>query len=244
MNVRFLHAGDTALVVEFGDRIDHVLSDRVLRLRASIRASRTPGIIETVPTFRSLLVLYDPLTIGTEHLITSIEALLDEGARQARSGKLWRLPACYDLSHAPDLPEVAERTGLSPEEIVRVHSETDFYVYMMGFAPGHPYMGDLPDSLALPRRKDPRVKVPTGSIAISGNLSVIYPIESPGGWHLIGASPIRLFDSDAAQPSLLSPGDKVRFSRIGAVEFSEIRAAVEAGNYSVPFEAPVHDAVS
>jgi allophanate hydrolase subunit 1 len=105
-------------------------------------------------------------------------------------------------------------------------------------------MGDLPDSLALPRRKDPRVKVPAGSIAISGNLSVIYPMESPGGWHLIGATPVRLFDAAASQPSLLSAGDKVRFCRISAAEFNEIRAAVEAGNYLVPFEAPVHDAVS
>ncbi len=242
MSVRFLHSGDRALVVEFGDRIDHALSDRVLRLRASIRASNIPGVVETVPTFRSLLVLYDPLQIGSASLITSIEALLDQGARQARSARLWRIPACYDVSHAPDLPEVAERTGQSPEEIVRAHSETSFHVYMMGFVPGHPYMGDLPDSLALPRRKDPRMKVPAGSIAISGNLSVIYPIESPGGWHLIGASPVRLFDSAVAQPSLLSPGDKVRFCRISAVEFNEIRAAVETGNYSVPFEAPVHDA--
>jgi inhibitor of KinA len=244
MNVRFLHAGDRALVVEFGDRIDHALSDRVLCLRASIRASDIPGIVETVPTFRSLLVLYDPLQIGSASLITSIEALLGQGERQARSARLWRIPACYDISHAPDLPEVAQRTGRSPEEIVRVHSETCFHVYMMGFAPGHPYMGDLPDWLALPRRKDPRVKVPAGSIAIAGNLSVIYPIESPGGWHLIGASPVRLFDSAAEQPSLLSPGDKVRFSSISAVEFRQIRAAVEKGTYSVPFEDPVHDAVS
>lgn len=229
--------------MEFGDRVDHALSDRVLRLRASILASDIPGVVETVPTFRSLLVLYDPLQTGSASLITSIEALLHQGACQVRSASLWRIPACYDLSHAPDLLEVAETTGQSLDEIVRVHSETYFHVYMIGFAPGHPYMGDLPNWLALPRRKSPRVKVPAGSIAISGNLSVIYPIQSPGGWHLIGATPVRLFDSLAAQPCLLCPGDKVQFCRISSVEFNEIRSAVEIGNYSVPSETIAPDAV-
>lgn len=238
MNVRFLHSGDTALVVEFGDRVDPELSDRVLRLGASVLASNTPGVIETVPTFRSLMVLYDPLTTDSASLISKIAKLLDEGGRQTRPAKLWRIPACYELSHAPDLPEVAERTGQSAEEIVRLHADTCFHVYMIGFVPGHPYMGDLPNWLALPRRVDPRVKVPAGSIAISGNMSVIYPMESPGGWHLIGATPIRLFDPRAAQPSLLSPGDKVRFEPVTATEFNAIRTAVEAGSYRVPYETP------
>jgi KipI family sensor histidine kinase inhibitor len=238
MSVRFLHCGDRALAVEFGDRIDRALSDRVLRLRDSIQASSIPGVVETVPTFRSLLVLYDPLITESANLITAIEAVRDQGAAPPRTARLWRIPACYDVSHAADLLEVAERTGQSPSEIIRTHAETEFHVYMVGFAPGHPYMGDLPDSLALPRRKDPRVKVPVGSIAISGNLSVIYPVESPGGWHLIGATPVRLFDAAATQPSLLTPGDKVRFNPISAAEFEEIRAAAAVGRYTIPHEVP------
>src|SRR5206468_673785 len=116
--------------------------------------------------------------------------------------------------------------------------DTRFHVYMIGFVPGHPYMGDLPEWISLPRRVDPRVRVPAGSIAISGTLSVIYPIESPGGWHLIGATPVRLFDPGAARPSVLRPGDKVKFDPITASEFSAIRAAVEVGKYSVPCELP------
>ena len=108
---------------------------------------------------------------------------------------------------------------------------------MIGFVPGHPYMGDLPASLALPRRVDPRVRVPAGSIAIAANLSVIYPVESPGGWHLIGATPVRLFDPGAVQPSLLSPGDKVKFDPVTATQFNTIREAVNAGDYEVPSEA-------
>jgi inhibitor of KinA len=236
MNVRFLHSGDTGLVVEFGDRVDRHLSDQVLRLSALVKASNVPGIIETVPTFRSLLVLYDPLTLETDSLIKTIQTLLHQERGQARATRLWRIPACYDLSHAPDLPEVAERTGHSADEIVRTHAETMFHVYMIGFVPGHPYMGDLPEWLALPRRVDPRVKVPAGSIAIARGLSVIYPVESPGGWHLIGATPVRLFDPEAAQPSLLSPGDKVKFDAVTPEEFRAIQATVEAGTFEAPFE--------
>jgi inhibitor of KinA len=237
MKVRFLHSGDTALVVEFGDRVERELSDRVLRLSALIRASNTTGVIETVPTFRSLMVLYEPLAIESANLVSKIEKLLDESGRQTKPGKLWRIPACYELRYAPDLPEVAQRTGHSAQEIVELHAGVSFHVYMIGFVPGHPYMGDLPNWLALPRRTSPRVRVPAGSIAISGQLSVIYPVENPGGWHLIGATPVPLFDPRAAQPSLLSPGDKVRFDPITANEFNTIRTAVEAGSYSVPSEA-------
>jgi KipI family sensor histidine kinase inhibitor len=243
MNVRFLHSGDTALVVEFGDRVDPGLSDRVLRLSGAVRRSRTPGIIETVPTFRSLFVLYDPLMIDSANLISNIEKLLDESQRELTPAKLWRIPACYELSYAPDLPEIADRTGRSPEEIIHLHSTTRFHVYMIGFLPGHPYMGDLPDMLALPRRVDPRVRVPAGSIAIANKLSVIYPVESPGGWHLIGATPVRLFNPEAERPSLLSPGDKVQFDRVSPADFSFIRTAVENGQYQVRCEMLVPDAV-
>jgi inhibitor of KinA len=236
MNVRFLHSGDTALVAEFGDAIDRELSDRVLRLSAVIRASIIPGVIETVPTFRSLLVLYNPLAIDTSSLILKIEKLLNEDRGEATLAKLWQIPACYESTYAPDLPDVAARTGRSPEEIIHLYGENTFHVYMIGFLPGLPYMGDLPDWLALPRRADPRVKVPAGSIAISGSLSVIYPVESPGGWHLIGATPVRLFDPQAARPSLLRPGDKVKFSPVTGREFQTIRTAVEARTYEIPCE--------
>ncbi|MGZ5226945.1 MAG: 5-oxoprolinase subunit PxpB, partial [Burkholderiales bacterium] len=237
MNVRFLISGDTALVVEFGDRIDRALNDRVLRLSALLRTSGTPGIVETVPTYRSLMVLYDPLITDSENLIATIRKFLDHDDGAAATGsKLWRIPACYASSHAPDLTEVAQRTGLAVQDVIRRHVETCFHVYMIGFVPGFPYMGDLPEPLVLPRRTDPRVKVPAGSIAIATNMTAIYPVESPGGWHLIGTTPIRLFDMHAAQPALLSPGDKVRFESITAAEFDEIRAAVAADAYQLACE--------
>ena len=236
MNVRFLPAGDTALVVEFGDRIDRDLSNRVLGLSALVRASNIAGVIETVPTFRSLMVHYDPLATDSASLIAALEKLLDSNRSATKQVKLWRIPACYAISHAPDLLDVARRTGLSAAEVVRRHGDTRYHIYMIGFVPGFPYMGDLPESLVLPRRADPRVRVPPGSIAIAANLTAIYPLESPGGWHLIGATPIRLFDPRRSRPALLSAGDAVRFEPISVREFDAIRAAVAADTYQVPCE--------
>lgn len=236
MHVRFLLAGDTALVIEFGDRVERELSDRVLHLSARVRAANLTGVIATVPTYRSLMVHYDPLTTDSANLTASIQALVDQPGAEQLQARLWRIPACYAPSHAPDLEEVAQRTSLKPEDVVRLHGETRFHVYMVGFAPGFPYMGDLPEALALPRRKDPRVKVPAGSIAIAVGQTAIYPVESPGGWHLIGATPLRLFDARAPQPALLSPGDKVQFDPISVTEFDSIASAVADGSYRVACE--------
>jgi len=235
-NARYLVAGDTAVVVEFGDSIQRDLNDRVLRLSALVRASHVQGVVETVPTYRSLLVHYDPFATDSASLITAIRKLLNESGSVSKEAKLWRIPACYATSHAPDLGEVSQRTGLDTEEIVRLHVNTCFHVYMTGFVPGFPYMGDLPRALMLPRRHDPRVKVPAGSIAIAAGMTAIYPVESPGGWHLIGATPLRLFDVRRPRPALLSPGDKVRFEPISADEFDSIRAAVTADAYDVACE--------
>ena len=227
MKVRFLSAGDRALVVEFGDHADRVLSEGILGLDAVIRANPPGGLVETVPTFRSLMVYYDPLVTGRAELEVAITALLDRGGCGHPGARMWRIPACYEGEHAPDLPEVARLTRLTPCEVVALHTGSRFHVYMLGFLPGFPYMGDLPEPLALPRRADPRVRVPAGSISIATSLTAIYPYESPGGWHLIGATPIRLFDPDRARPALLAPGDAVVFDPIDAASFASIRRAVE-----------------
>lgn len=236
MGVRFLDAGDTAVVVEFGDIIDRALSDRVLRLGVRVREQRVPGVIEAVPTFRSLMVHYDPLSTDNASLVSHLKTLLDDEAGRTTQAKLWRIPACYEAQHAPDLLDVAQRTGLDPRDVVRLHSEMRFHVYMIGFVPGYPYMGDLPTPLVLPRRADPRIRVPAGSIAIASTMTAVYPLESPGGWHLIGTTPVRLFDVGKTSPSLLRPGDKVVFEPVTAAEFASIRAASAAGSYEVPSE--------
>lgn len=239
MNVRFLPAGDFAVVVEFGDRIDRVLNNRVLRLSTQVRAAELPGVVETLPTFRSLMVHYDPLVTDSGSVVAAIERLLDRTPDEPRQSKLWRIPACYAATHAPDLTSVAQRTGLGTGDIIRLHSSTRFQVYMIGFSPGFPYMGELPESLVLPRQTDPRLRVPAGSIAIATSMTAIYPVESPGGWHLIGATPVRLFDPRWPRPALLSSGDTVQFEPITVGDFDAIRAAVAADSYQVPSETVV-----
>jgi KipI family sensor histidine kinase inhibitor len=236
MDVRFLPAGDSALVVEFGDRIDRALSERVLALSRRIRAAAVDGIVETVPTFRSLLVHYDSLRTNGARLVAALQCLLGADERTVERRRRWRVPACYARDCAPDLDEVASRCGLTTCEVVARHAATQFYVYMIGFTPGYPYMGDLPSELHLPRRVDPRVRVPSGSVAIASALTTIYPLESPGGWHLIGATPIRLFDPGAPEPSLFAAGDLVRFEPIDVSEYEAIRAAVARNAYTVPCE--------
>lgn len=236
MNVRFLSAGDRALVVEFGDRIDRELSNNVLRLDANLRSSGLPGMVETVPTFRSLMVHYDPLVISRSDLERSIAGLLDRQSALRTAATLWRVPVCYEGEFAPDLAEVARRTGLAPSDVVALHSAVPYHVYMLGFLPGFPYLGDLPPQLALPRRADPRVRVPAGSVSIATTLSAIYPYESPGGWHLIGTTPVRLFDPTWPHPALLAPGNVVWFEPIDSISFAEIRKAADSGNYQVASE--------
>jgi KipI family sensor histidine kinase inhibitor len=194
-------------------------------------------VVDAVPTFRSLLVHYDPLATSGKDVITALRTLTATGGDPGRIPRRWSIPACYAPELAPDLDQVAQRTGLTAEQVVSRHAQTDFHVYMVGFAPGHPYMGDLPGELALPRRTDPRLRVPAGSIAIASTLSVMYPADSPSGWHVIGATPVRLFDAAWEQPSLLLPGDAVRFEQIGVHEFPAIRAAVEARSFTPDSEA-------
>lgn len=235
--MRILLCGDTAVTVEFGDSIDRVVSEKVLHLDALTRAAKLSGVVETVPTFRSLTVHYDPLATSSAELIPRLEKLAGDARGETRPSRLWHVPASYATAHAPDLDDVARRTGLSTDEIVRLHTGMRFHVYMVGFAPGYPYMGDLPQSMVLPRRTDPRTRVPAGSIAIATTMTAIYPVESPGGWHLIGATPIRLFDPDSSHPALFAPGDAVCFEPIRVREFDTIRAAVGAGTYRVPCES-------
>jgi inhibitor of KinA len=231
--VRFLSVGDRALVVEFGDTIDRRLSREVLRLDRVLRAMPPTGVVETVPTFRSLMVHYDPLSTSRADLEHVITGLLDRDEGADANARLWRIPVCYEDEFAPDLAEVARLTGLAPGNVVTLHSSTRYHVYMLGFLPGFPYLGDLPAALALPRRADPRVRVPAGSIAIATTLTAIYPYASPGGWHLIGATPIPLFDPARTPTALLAAGDEVQFEPIDPDAFAAIRGAVARGGYAI-----------
>jgi len=236
---RFLPSGDTALVVEFGKRVDRRLSATVIGLAERIRAADLGGVTETVPTFRSLLVHYDPLATSAERLTGQISGLIGGTAAAHATGRPWRIPACHDDEFAPDLAEVAATAGLTPDEAIVLHGAERYHVYMIGFLPGFAYLGDVPEALQLPRRDNPRVSVPAGSVAIAAGMTAVYPNESPGGWHLIGRTPVPLFDLCAEPPALLRPGDAVVFEPIPKAEFERIARAVENHDHALTPEVLV-----
>jgi inhibitor of KinA len=232
MTPRFLAAGDAALVVEFGAVIDAALIEAVQQLDRRLAAAAVPGVVETVPSFRSLMVHYDPLATSRAELIAAIEAI-DTAAPTAGAepGRRWLLPVCYEDGFAPDLADVAAATGLAADEVTATHAANPFTVAVVGFLPGCPFMAELPAAFNLSRRTTPRTRVPAGSVAVAQKLSVIYPAESPGGWHLIGNCPAPLFDARWTRPALLAPADAVRFRPIDAAEHARILAAARQGEY-------------
>ena len=231
MTPKLLSAGDSAFVVEFGDTIDRPTNAKVMALHRAIAGADLKGVIETIPTFRSLMVQYDPLLATRAELEAPVLALAQRNATAAAAGKRWRIPVCYDGELAPDLEEVAQRTKLAREQVIATHLGATFFAYVLGFMPGFAYLGGLPKELELPRRSEPRVRVPKNSVAIAQALTAIYPWESPGGWHLIGRTPIELFDLRRAQPILWGAGDEVVFRRISRSEFDAIAAQVAANTF-------------
>lgn len=230
MSPRILDLGDRAITVEFGNAIDPALLARVAALDHACARAALPGVVETVPSFRSLTVVFDPLLTSRAALLPALEALLAQGgASDAVPSRRWLLPACYGGDFAPDLTEVAQRCGIGTDAVIELHAGREYVVYMLGFLPGFPFMGDVAEALHLPRRVEPRVAVPAGSVAIANGLTAIYPWQSPGGWHLLGNCPVPLFDVARASPALLAAGDRVRFEVIDASEHSRITQALVSG---------------
>ena len=234
MSVRYLSCGDTAFTVEFGNRISPQINGQVMALHAAIGAARADGglagVVETVPTMRSLMVCYDPLTTSRAALQPEIDALIARGLPTETRTRRVTIPCCYDdPEFAPDLAEVAERTRRTPEQVIDGHLKSAFTVYVLGFMPGLAYIAGLDPALYLPRRAEPRVRVPRSSVAIAMDMTTIYPFETPGGWHLIGRTPLWMFDLRREQPVFLAPGDHLSFERIDRATFNRIAADVEAG---------------
>jgi inhibitor of KinA len=234
MTPRFLALADRALVVELGDAISPPLLAQVSALDAAVRgeveAERLEGVVETVPSYRSLAILYDPLRTTRAALEQRIAPLLAAPAtsRQVQA-RTWRLPVLYGGEHGPDLEHVARACGLAPADVVALHAGTTYDVYVLGFLPGFAYMGQLPETIRLPRRPEPRTRVAAGSVAVAGEQTAVYPWESPGGWHLLGRCPVPLFDPRRSPPALLAPADRVRFEPVLEDRFRELETSLAAG---------------
>ena len=236
--------GDSALVLEFGEAA--VTVDELLRMQRALEAAAIPGVTEITNAFATLAIFYDParVVVSGETMFLSLEAQVraalasDSGRSKAQrsSNKIVEIPVCYDADFALDLVEVAAHAQLTPEEVIRLHSSADYRVACVGFTPGFPYLSGLPAELATPRREIPRTTVPPGSVAIGGEQTGIYPLSSPGGWQIIGRTPVRLFNVSAARPALLRAGQRVRFRAIGVAEFHA--AAAELAHTAV--QAPAN----
>jgi KipI family sensor histidine kinase inhibitor len=236
VSVRYLSCGDTAFTVEFGNEISPEINGRVMALHAEIAHARNAGtlegVTETVPTMRSLMVAYDPLATSRADLQPRIDALIARGLPTDMASRRVVIPCCYDdPEFAPDLSEVAERTKRTVDQVIAAHLASPFKVYVLGFMPGLAYVAGLDRALYLPRRAQPRVRVPRSSVAIAMDMTTIYPFESPGGWHLIGRTPLWMFDKRREQPVFLAPGDSLEFQRIDRKAFDRIARQVEAGAF-------------
>jgi inhibitor of KinA len=230
---RFLPCGDLALSVELGDDINREVNARVLALEYLVRQKGLGGVTEMVPSYRSLLVYYDPFTVPWDDLTRSLRALWREARPEVLPpARTVEIPCCYEGELGFELEAAAKRLGLPPGEVARLHASTDYYVYFVGFTPGLPYMTGMPERLEIPRLEQPRIKTPPGSVAIGGIQCCIYSVESPGGFWVLGRTPLRLYDPSAADPILLRAGDHVRFSMIDRAEYDAIAAAVSEGRYA------------
>jgi len=215
----FRPMGDRSLLVELGEKISPDVNRRVQELMLQLQQARLPGVREFAPGYRSLLVVFDPLTIAPSELKERItEVAAQHGSAGLPQAKLLTVPVFYGGDYGPDLEGVAGHLGISTDEVIRLHTETLYRVYMIGFTPGYPYMGELPAALAVPRRSTPRTRVPKGSVGIAQRQTGIYSVESPGGWQIIGWTPIELFDPTRQLPALLEMGDKVKFEAVRQVE--------------------------
>lgn len=211
-DIEIVPSGDRAVTVYLGNSIDPQTSQRVLSLVKDLDNQRVESILDIVPAYASVLVLYDPLKISMADLSRRIEkAASNQETLKESSGNIIEIPVFYGGEYGPDMNFVVECTNFSENEIISIHSETLYRTYMIGFTPGFPYLGGLDSKLHIPRRKTPRNSIPAGSVAIAEGQTGIYPVESPGGWHIIGKTPVTLFDSTLNPPTLVSIGDSIKF---------------------------------
>ena len=209
---RLLTAGDAALLIEFADEIDDSVNDRVRALTQMLRDQQRAEIVDLVPAYSSLLVCYDPRRASFAEMSAFLQAALESPqVANPPEPRLIEVPTAYGGEFGPDLAFVAQHNGLTETEVVRLHTSVVYRVYLIGFAPGFAYLGSVPEQIAAPRLETPRTRVPAGSVGIAGRQTGIYPMESPGGWRIIGRAVLRLFDPNRDPPALLRPGDRVRF---------------------------------
>ena len=219
----FRIAGDCGLLVEYGDAIDPDVNQKVRSMAIVVQNHMPDGVIEIIPTYRSILIYYDP-SLTTPSRLKKTLTDLESGLAEIKipPPKVVEIPVCYGGEYGPDIDHVAQSHNLTPQEVIHLHSEPEYLIYMVGFTPGFPFLGGLPEVLHTPRLKTPRTLVPKGSVGIANGQTGVYPIASPGGWQLIGQTPIALFSPERSNPILYQAGDHIRFKPISASDYQRL----------------------
>jgi inhibitor of KinA len=237
-NISFQPLGDSGIRMAFHEKVSPELNRTIRAFCRELEKKHIPGITEWVPTYNAVTVYYLPTGIGYEELQEGLSELA-EGASEVKEELSERIfiPTLYGGEAGEDLTKVADINGLTEQEVIDIHSGTDYLIYMIGFLPGFPYLGGMSEKIATPRLDTPRSRVPAGAVGIAGEQTGIYPLESPGGWNLIGRTPVKLFNPVREQPFLFRAGDSIRFCPISQKEYAQINKDVENGRYEVKREA-------
>ena len=226
---KILPCGDSAVTIEFGDRIDPDINGMVLALDDVIRARAPAGLLETVPTYRSLTVQFDPVETDYEALIRLVNEETQDLAPRKAVGRRWRVPVVYGGEFGSDLEDVAETHGMTPAQVIEIHSSAIYRIYMIGFLPGFTYLGGLDKRIATSRRVQPRAKIPSGTIMIGGEQAGIAPMDMPSGWHNLGLTPVRPYAPERDPVFLFAAGDEIVFEPVDASRWDALQKAALAG---------------
>ncbi len=230
--IKILTAGDSSVLIEFGTEISPQINAKITAIVHLMKEQHIEGVVDIIPAFSSLLVNYDPRVISYAKIKKRLEKLLKLEVKEIEAGvKIIEIPVCYGGEYGPDLDNIAKLAGLTPQEVVDMHCSKDYLIYMLGFLPGFSYLGGLDERIHTPRLANPRIRIPAGSVGIGGSQTGIYPLDSPGGWQLLGMTPVKTYDPQRDEPILFEAGDYIRFVPVTEEQFNEIKEQVEQGTY-------------
>ena len=230
--ISILTAGDSSLLIQFGNEISPEINQRIKATVQLMREQHIEGVLDVIPAFCSLLINYDPRVISYSEITKRMRKLLKvEMKAEDEKKKVFEIPVCYGGKYGPDLAYIAEHAGMTEEEVIALHSSKDYRIYMLGFLPGFCYLGGLDERLHTPRLATPRIKIDAGSVGIGGSQTGIYPMDSPGGWQLMGMTPVKTYDPEREVPILVEAGDYIRFVPVDEEEYLRIKELVERGEY-------------
>ena len=231
---KILVAGDSSVLIEFGNEINPETNRRIAATVQLIRDQQIEGIVDMIPTYCALLINYDPRVILYDPLVKRLQSLLKIEVKAGESKKrVYEIPVCYGGKYGPDMDVIASHAGLTEDEVIQIHSSRDYLIYMLGFLPGFTYLGGLDERIHTPRLNTPRVRIEAGSVGIGGSQTGIYPLDSPGGWNLMGKTPVRTYDPEREVPILVEAGEYIRFVPVTEEEYLNIDEQVRNGTYQV-----------